>query len=73
MLGAPSGRLMVYDSTTKESKVLLEEMHFANGIILSPDEDFLVFAECLRFRLHKYFIKGPKAGKSTISMRESIQ
>lgn len=62
MLGAPSGRLMVYDPATKDSKVLIENIHFANGIVLSPDEDYLIFAECLRFRLHKYFLKGPKAG-----------
>lgn len=62
MLGAPSGRLMVYDSATNENNVLLENIHFANGIVLSPDEDYLIFAECLRFRLHKYFIRGPKAG-----------
>lgn len=62
MLGAPSGRLMVYDPITNSSKVLQEHIHFANGILLSHEEDYLVFAECLRFRLHKYFISGTKAG-----------
>lgn len=63
MFGAPSGRLLVYDPATKTSKVLVENIHFANGIVLSPEEDYLIYAECLRFRLHKYFIRGPKAGK----------
>ena len=62
MLGAPSGRLMVYDPVKNENTVLRENIHFANGIVLSPDEDYLIFAECLRFRLLKYFIRGPKAG-----------
>lgn len=62
MLGAPSGLLVVFDPTTNENKVLLDNLHFANGIVLSPDEDYLIFAECLRFRLQKYHIKGPKAG-----------
>lgn len=66
MLGAPSGRLLVYDPVTKESKVLVENVHFANGIVLSPEEDYLILAECLRFRLHKYYIKGPKAGRWTV-------
>lgn len=65
MIGAPSGRLMVYDPVKKESTVLKENIHFANGIVLSADEDYLVFAECLRFRLHKYFLKGPNAGNSS--------
>ena len=63
MLGAPSGRLMVFNPDTNENKVLLENLHVPNGILLSADEDYIVFAECLRFRLHKYFISGPKAGK----------
>ncbi|XP_057375784.1 adipocyte plasma membrane-associated protein Hemomucin-like [Daphnia carinata] len=66
MLGAPSGRLIVFDPETNENKVLLENLHFPNGIVLSPDEDYLIFAECLRYRLHKYYIRGPKAGTSEV-------
>jgi sugar lactone lactonase YvrE len=62
MLGAPSGRLVVYNPDTKENKVLQENIHFANGILLSPEEDYVIFAETFRFRLHKYFIRGPKTG-----------
>ncbi len=62
MLGAPSGLLVVYNPDTNENKVLQENIHFANGILLSPEEDYVIFAECFRFRLHKYFIKGPKTG-----------
>jgi sugar lactone lactonase YvrE len=62
MLGAPSGRLIVYNPETNENKVLQENIHFANGILLSPEEDYVVFAECFRFQLLKYFIRGSKAG-----------
>ena len=62
MLGSPSGRLMVFNYKTGVSTVLQEDLHFANGIVLSEDEDYLVFAECLRHRLMKYWIQGPKAG-----------
>jgi sugar lactone lactonase YvrE len=72
MLGAPSGRLMVFNPETKENKVLLENIHFTNGILLSPDEDYIVFAECLRFRMHKYFISGPKAGKLNSKLIERL-
>lgn len=66
MLGAPSGRLLVFDPETNESTVLVEHVHFANGIVLSPKEDYLVFAECLKYRLLKYWIKGPKAGTKEV-------
>ena len=72
MLGAPSGRLMVYDPVTNSSKVLQEHVHFANGIILSHEEDYVIFAECLRFRLHKYFISGPKAGSEQLMLNYLI-
>lgn len=72
MLGAPSGRLMVFNPETKENKVLLENIHFTNGILLSPDEDYIVFAECLRFRMHKYFLSGPKAGKLNSKLIERL-
>lgn len=64
MFGEPSGRLMVYDPETEQNKVLQENVHFANGIILSPNEDFIVFAECFRYRLLKYHLRGAKAGAS---------
>ena len=62
MFGSPSGRLLVFDPETKESTVLKEGLHFANGLVLSPAEDYLIMAECLNYRLLKYWIKGPKAG-----------
>ena len=66
LLGSPSGRLMVYDPQTKKSSVLQEKLAFPKGIILSPDEDFLVIGELLQYRLLKYWLKGPKSGKDAI-------
>ena len=63
LLGAPSGRLLVFDPETNESIVLKDQIHFTNGLVLSPEEDYLIFAETLKSRLHKYWIKGPKSGK----------
>jgi len=62
MLGSPSGRLLVFDPETNESTVLKEGLHFANGLVLSAAEDYLIMSECLDYRLNKYWIKGPKAG-----------
>ena len=68
LFGAPSGRLMVYDPLSKSSKVLMENIHFANGIVLSPDEDYLIFAECLQYRLLKYWLKGSKSGDAYLQL-----
>lgn len=60
--GRPSGRLLRYDPATGSTHVLARHLMFANGVALSPDQDFVVVAESFRMRLQRYNIKGPKAG-----------
>ena len=62
MFASPSGRLMVYDRRTQQNSVLLDELHFPNGLLLSAEEDFAVFSENVRYRLLKFWLKGPKKG-----------
>ena len=60
------GRLLKYDPVTKKTTVLMSGLFFANGVALSRNEDFLVLNETYRYRIHKYWLKGPKAGSSEI-------
>ncbi|ALC45573.1 Ssl2 [Drosophila busckii] len=60
----PSGRLFKYNRAKNVSEVLLDELLFANGLALSPNEDFIVVAETGAQRLIKYHLKGAKAGES---------
>lgn len=66
MLINPSGRLVHYERSTGKSTVLKDKMFFPNGIVLSPEENFLIVAETGTANLHKYWLKGDKAGKSEI-------
>lgn len=59
-------RLFKYDRANNVSKVLLDELFFANGLALSPDEDFIVVAETGAMRLTLYHLKGAKAGQSEV-------
>lgn len=43
--GKPNGRLLSYNSTTKQTKVLLSDLYFANGVVVSPDQNSLIFCE----------------------------
>ncbi|KAJ8664644.1 hypothetical protein QAD02_006306 [Eretmocerus hayati] len=61
MLADPSGRVILYNSTTKVNKVLISGI-FANGIALSENEDFVIILDTLASRIIKYNIKGPKSG-----------
>lgn len=62
MLGDGSGRLIHYNPQTKVNKVLIDGLHFANGVILSSNEEFLIVSETARSRIHRYYLKGAKKG-----------
>ena len=62
----PYGRFLSYDPATGEVKVLLKDLHFANGVALSLNEDFVLINETYRYRITKYWLKGPDAGKHEI-------
>lgn len=66
MLANPSGRLFRYDRKTKQNTVLIDQLFFANGIALSPNEDFLVVAETAASRLTRYYLKGKNAGSTDV-------
>ncbi|CAG7660341.1 unnamed protein product, partial [Allacma fusca] len=64
----PSGRLVEYDPKTKRNKVLIDAIHFANGVQLSENEDFVLISESIRCRVLRYHLKGPKAGQKDVFM-----
>lgn len=45
LIGAPTGRLIKYDSKTKKTEVLVSGLRFANGVQLSRREDFVAVCE----------------------------
>lgn len=43
--GRPHGRFMSFDPVTGKTNVLVRGLHFANGVVVSPDQRFVVFCE----------------------------
>lgn len=62
VMANPSGRLIHYDRKKNVAITLIDELAFANGLLLSPEEDFIVVAETTRARVLKYFLHGSKKG-----------
>ncbi|KAL6226927.1 PREDICTED: protein STRICTOSIDINE SYNTHASE-LIKE 5-like [Fragaria vesca subsp. vesca] len=60
--GRPHGRLLSYNPFTKETKVLVHDLYFANGVAISPDQNYLIFCETLMVRCRKYYLQGEKKG-----------
>jgi sugar lactone lactonase YvrE len=57
-----NGRLLAFDPSTGTTQLLLDGLYFANGVALSPDEDFLLVAETGRYRIRRYWLRGERAG-----------
>ncbi|ARU87965.1 SMP-30/gluconolactonase/LRE family protein [Pseudomonas sp. M30-35] len=62
----PWGRLLSYTPGSGETKVLLKDLYFANGIALSTQEDFVLVNETYRYRISRYWLKGDKAGSHDV-------
>lgn len=66
------GRLLAYDPQTGSVKVLLDSLYMPNGVVLSPDERFLLLAETSIGRILRFWLKGPKAGTKEVVMDNMI-
>lgn len=53
----PSGRLLEYDPHTGQVAILAENLWFANGISVDPDETYLIFDESFSLRIGKYYLE----------------
>ncbi|XP_032071388.1 adipocyte plasma membrane-associated protein [Thamnophis elegans] len=62
MEASDDGRLLEYDTVTKEVKVLMEGLRFPNGVQLSPAEDFVLVAETTMARIRRYYVSGLMKG-----------
>src|SRR6266550_3142513 len=62
----PNGRFLSYDPRTKETKVLLHDLYFANGVAISPDQSFVLANDTGAYRVRRYWLKGDKVGQSDI-------
>ncbi|KAI8541068.1 hypothetical protein RHMOL_Rhmol08G0034400 [Rhododendron molle] len=64
--GRPYGRFMSYDPLTKQTQVLVRDLYFANGVAVSPDQQFVIFCETYMRRCKRYYIQGEKKGSVDI-------
>jgi hypothetical protein len=62
----PNGRLLAYEPSTLKTRVLLENLYFASGVAISPDQSFVLVCETWRYRVRRYWLAGPQKGQSDI-------
>ncbi len=62
----PNGRLLAYDPTTKDTRVVLDGLYFPNGLAVAPDNSFLLLNEMGMYRVLKVSLTGETAGASEV-------
>lgn len=63
---AANGRVVAFDPANGVSRVVLDGLYFANGLALSPGEDFLLINETSRYRTRRLWLRGPQAGQDEV-------
>lgn len=56
----PSGRLIHFERKTGKLTTLIDGLFFANGVVISPNEDFVLVSDLGKSRILKYWIKTGK-------------
>lgn len=62
----PHGRLLEYDFDTGQTRTLLRDLYFANGIAVGPDEAYVLVTETTRYQVTRYWLKGERAGSAEV-------
>lgn len=66
--GAPAGMLLSLDPATGVTTALMDKLWFANGVAVSLDGSFVLVADSIQCRIHRYWLKGPKARTHEVFM-----
>jgi sugar lactone lactonase YvrE len=60
----PNGRVLSYSPQSKQTKLLIDQLHFANGVAIDPGQEFLLVCETGKHRVLRYWLMGEKAGQT---------
>ncbi len=66
--GRGSGRLVCYDPATRKTRTVVDHIRFCNGVCLTHDGQSILFCETFGLRLMRYWIAGPKQGKTEVAL-----
>jgi sugar lactone lactonase YvrE len=60
------GRVFEYSPATKQTRIIMDGLNFANGVAISEDQQFLLVIETGHYRILKHWLAGPNAGSTEI-------
>lgn len=60
------GRVIEFDPATQKTRLVMDELSFANGVTIDPQGQFLLVVETGEYRVWKHWLTGDKAGQSEV-------
>jgi len=64
----PNGRLLVYNPLDETTRVIVDQLYFANGVAVDPDQEFVLVTETGKFRVLRYWLVGERQGEVEVFM-----
>ncbi len=58
------GRLLVFDTAKGKAKTLLDGLNFANGVVVSHDQTYVLINETGNYQVIRYWLTGAKKGQA---------
>ncbi|MGB5326565.1 MAG: SMP-30/gluconolactonase/LRE family protein [Pseudomonadales bacterium] len=58
-----TGRLFSYSVSSGQTRLHMDQLFFANGVALGPDEEYVLVNETGMARIHRLWLKGEKRGQ----------
>lgn len=65
-----TGRLLSYNPTSGETRLRMDNLFFANGVAVGPDDEFVLINETGRAKIHRLWLQGDKAGSRDIFIEQ---
>ena len=60
----PNGRFLAYDPRSKQTRTILKDLYFANGVALSTDQSFALVCDTETYSIKRVWLTGTKQGQS---------
>lgn len=60
------GRIFEYSPATQHTRIIMEDLNFANGVAVSDDQQYLIVNETGHYRVWRYWLDGPQAGTAEV-------
>lgn len=60
------GRVFEYSPDTRETRIIMDGLNFANGVAISDDQQYLIVNETGHYRVLRFWLEGPYAGTTEV-------